>query len=92
VVAASLPGGERIREDMADQGYDPDAILVPAADHELNTSASEALLFVAGPDGPWHHGWADPQAAAKARQTTDQIAAIFFREQHSEEQELPFES
>lgn len=91
VVAASVPGGEDIRRDLVDQGYDADAILIPAAD-ELNTSAWEALLVVAGRDGPWHEGWADPQTAAKARQTTDQLAAIFFREQHSGEQELPFES
>jgi alpha-glucosidase len=36
VVAASLPGGEPIREDLAALGYDPDAILIPAADRELN--------------------------------------------------------
>src|SRR5712691_9895277 len=79
VVAASLPGGEDIRRDLAAQGYDADAILIPAA-NELNTSAWEALLLAAGRDGPWHEGWADQQTAAKARQTTDQLAAIFFRE------------
>lgn len=91
VVAASLPGGEPIRQDLADLGYDLDAMLISAADHELNTVAREALLIAAGPDGPWHEGWTDPQAAAQARQTTDQLDAIFFREQHAGEQELPFE-
>ena len=83
VVAASLPDGEGVRQMLADHGYDAGAILLPAADPELNASALEALLLVAGRDGPWHAGWSDPETAAQARQTTDQLAAIFFREQHS---------
>lgn len=91
VVAASLPSGEGVRQMLADRGYDAGAILLPAADPELNASASEALKLAAGRDGPWHEGWFDPEDAAHARQTTDQLAAIFFREQHSQDQELPFE-
>jgi hypothetical protein len=91
VVAASLPGGEGIRQDLADHGYDVDTVLLPATDPELDVSALEALLLAAGRDGPWHVGWTDPEDAAQARQTTDHIAAIFFREQHSHEQELPLE-
>jgi alpha-glucosidase len=91
VVAASLPNGEGIRQWLADHGYDAGTILLPAADPELNASAMEALLLAAGRDGPWHAGWSDPETAAQARQTTDQLAAIFFREQHSQDQELPFE-
>jgi alpha-glucosidase len=92
VVVASLPGGEHVREDLADLGYAPEAILVLSPDHELTALAWDALLLVAGPDGPWHDGWADPQAAAEARRTTHQLAAVFFRDRHSGEQELPFES
>lgn len=91
VVAASLPGGEGFRQDMAGQGYDVDVILVSALDHELNVPALEALLFAAGRDGPWHEGWTDPETAAQARETTDQLAAILLREQHSQDQELPLE-
>ena len=48
VVAASLPGGEGIRQDLADQGYDADAILVPAPDPELSHPALQALLVAPG--------------------------------------------
>jgi len=91
VVAASLPGGEGFRRDLADQGYDVDAILVPAPDPELNASALQALLVTAGRDGPWHDGWSDPETAAQARRTTDQLASILLREEHSQDQELPFQ-
>jgi hypothetical protein len=91
VVAARLPGGEGLRQDLADQGYDVDAILVPAPDPELNHSALQALLVAAGPDGPWHGGWTDPQNAAQARQTTGRLAAILLREEHSHDQELPLQ-
>jgi hypothetical protein len=86
-----LPGGEGNRQDLADQGYDVDAILVPAPDPELNHSARQALLLAAGRDGPWHDGWVNPQATAQARQTTDRLAAILLREEHSHDQELPLQ-
>jgi Domain of unknown function (DUF4259) len=91
VVAASLPGGEGLRQDLADHSYDADALLVPAPDPELNHSALEALLVAAGRDGPWHDGWVDPEAAAQARQTTDRLAAILLREEHSHDQDLPLQ-
>jgi hypothetical protein len=91
VVAASLPGGDDIRRDLADQGYDVDAILVPAPDPELNASALEALLLAAGPSGPWHDGWIDPEDAARARQTTDRLTVILRREQPPHNQELPLQ-
>jgi hypothetical protein len=86
VVAASMPGGEGTRQDLADHDYDADAILVPAPDPELSHSALEALLAAAGRDGPWHHGWTHPQDAAQARQATDRLAAILLREEHSHDQ------
>lgn len=91
VVAASLASGEDIRRDLADQDYDVEAILIPAPDPELSASAREALLVAAGRDGPWHDGWADPQTAAQARQSTDRLAAILLREEHSQDQELPLQ-
>ena len=91
IMAASMPGGEDIQRDLADQGYDVDTILVPAPDPELNHSALEALLIAAGREGPWHRGWADPETAAQARQTTDQLAAILLREAHSQDPQLPLQ-
>jgi Domain of unknown function (DUF4259) len=91
VLAASLPGGASIRQDLSDQGYSADAIEVLPPDPELSHSALEALQVAAGRDGPWHDGWADPKTAAQARQTTDQIAAILMREEHSQDQELPLQ-
>jgi hypothetical protein len=79
-VAASLPGGNGVRQDLADQDYKADEILLPAP---LNAAAAAALQLAAGRDGPWHDGWTDPEDAAQTRQTTDQLAAIFLREQHS---------
>ena len=91
VVAARLPGGEGLRQNLADHGYDVDVILVPGPDPELNHSALEALLVAAGRDGPWHDGWVNPQTAAQAQQTTDRLAAILLREEHSHDQELPLQ-
>ena len=73
----------------------------PRADDDLHDRVSRfilrspndaaALQLAAGRDGPWHDGWIDPEDAARARRTTDQLAAIFLREQHSQDQELPLE-
>jgi hypothetical protein len=89
VVAASLPGGEGIRKDLAGLGYDPDTLLVPVPDPDLNHSALEALLAAAGRDGPWHDGWTNPQTAAEAKETTDRLTAILLGEGQSRDQELP---
>jgi hypothetical protein len=50
-----------------------------------------ALLIAAGRDGAWHQGWADAAAALQGRQTTDQLASVFYRYQHLHDQELPLE-
>jgi hypothetical protein len=91
VVAAGLPGGEGLRADLADLGYDLEVILVPAPDPELNGSALDALLVAAGRDGPWHDGWVDLETAAEARQATDRLAAVLLRAGHSRDQELPLQ-
>src|SRR5262245_27317347 len=81
IVAASLPGGEDIRRDLVGQGYHMHTVQIPAPDHELTASALHALLFAAGPDGPWHDGWATPETAAQAQHTSDQLTAILSRQQ-----------
>jgi alpha-glucosidase len=86
VMAAGLAGGEYIRRDLDDEGYDVDAILVRAPDPELSASALEALLVAAGRDGPWHDGWVDPETAVEVRQTTDRLAAILRLEEYSRDQ------
>src|SRR5262249_31945799 len=82
IVAASLPGGEDIRRDLVGQGYHMHTVQIPAPDHELTASALHALLFAAGPDGPWHDGWATPETAAQAQHTSDQLTAIPQRPAH----------
>jgi hypothetical protein len=91
VIARGRISGGGLRKDLADHGYDADALLVPAPDPELSHSALEALLVAAGRDGPWHDGWVDPEGAGQARQTTDRLAAILLREEHSHDQELPLQ-
>lgn len=76
VVAAGLPGGEGIRQELTADGYDVSTVLVPGPDPGLNAAALDALLIAAGQDGPWHDGWVNPQDAAQARQTADRLAAI----------------
>jgi Domain of unknown function (DUF4259) len=80
IVAASLPGGEDIRQELSKQAYDANRVVVLAPDHELITLALQALLFAAGPDGSWHQGWVSQQTAAHARQTTDRLTEILTRE------------
>lgn len=81
VVAASLSGGASIRQQLANTGYEAGAILVTEADHELAASALNALGRANGRDGAWHHGWTSPDDAVRARQTTEQLAAILGRGQ-----------
>jgi alpha-glucosidase len=80
IVAAGLPGGEDIRQELSDQAYDPNRLIVPAPGQELTTLALQALLVAAGPGGPWHQGWVDQQTAAGARQTIDRLTGILTRE------------
>jgi len=91
VVAASLPSGDGVRQDLVDRGYDADAILLPTPDGDLTASAGAALQLADRAGRPWREGWADPEDAAQARRTTDRLASIFLREQHSQDQELQLE-
>jgi len=80
IVAAFLPGGEYIRQELSCLPDDINRVTLPAPDHELTASALQALLFAAGPAGPWHQGWVTQQAAAAARQTIDRLTKILARE------------
>ena len=71
VVAATLPGGRRFHErlgELVDNGIAPDVRLASPVP-EMAKTALEALLLVAGPDGPWHRGWTSEADAADARDT-----------------------
>ncbi len=91
VVAAGLPGGETVLGEITRYGHDAGAILLLALDPELSDAAFHALQAAAGGDGAWHDGWVTPEKAAEAKRTTDQLASVFYRYQHRNDQELPFE-
>ncbi|GAA2484806.1 hypothetical protein Ahu01nite_011880 [Winogradskya humida] len=42
----------------------------------LATVALEALMFVAGPRGPWHQGWTTDTDAAEARDTVAELSRV----------------
>jgi hypothetical protein len=67
------------------------ALVIPGDDPELAGAALAALLITAGHDGAWHQGWVHAGTALRARQTTDQLASVFYRYQHRHDQELPLE-
>ena len=91
VVAAGLPAGRAVAQEITRHDYDVTALVIPGRDPELADAALAALLITAGHDGAWHRDWTDPRTAAQARQTTDQLASVFYRDQHRHDQELPLE-
>ena len=91
VVAAGLPAGGAVAQEITRHDYDVTALVIPGRDPELAGAALAALLIAAGHDGAWHRDWTDPRTAAQARQTTDQLASVFYRDQHRHDQELPLE-
>lgn len=90
VVAAGLEPGEAIRAEIIERGYEA-ALLFPGSSPALACDALAALLVAAGRGGEWHQGWVDAGTAMQARQTTDQLASVFYRYQHRHDQELPLE-
>lgn len=88
VVAVGLPAGEASLREMTGRGYDVAALAIPGSDPELADAALAALLIAAGRDGAWHQGWVDAGTALQARRTTDQLASVFYRCQHRNDQEL----
>ena len=75
--------------EITGRDYDLAALLIPGSDPELADAALAALLIAAGRDGAWHQGWVDAGTALQARRTTDQLASVFYRYQHRNDQELP---
>jgi hypothetical protein len=91
VVAAGLPAGGAVVQEITRHDYDVTALVIPGSDPDLTGAALAALLIAAGHDGAWHRDWTDPRTAAQARRTTDQLASVFYRDQHRHDQELPLE-
>ena len=89
VVAAGLPAGRPVAQEITRHDYDLTALVIPGSDPELADAALTALLITAGRDGAWHRDWTDPRTAAQARQTADQLTSVFYRHQHRHDQELP---
>lgn len=76
VVAANLPGGEDIQHELAELIDDVEAVILPAPTSDLMDLALHGVLFAAGPNGPWHNGWANPDTAAQAQRTSDQLLTV----------------
>jgi hypothetical protein len=89
VVAAGLPAGGAVAQEIARHDYDVTALVIPGSDPELAGAALAALLITAGHDGAWHRDWTGPRTAAQARRTTDQLTSVFRHGQHRPGQELP---
>ncbi|GAA3251256.1 DUF4259 domain-containing protein [Dactylosporangium siamense] len=78
VVAAALPGGQQIDEQLealVEQDLVPD-VRLPAPASDLAGAALQALTFVAGPEGPWHQGWTNDTDAAEARETIAVLSRV----------------
>lgn len=91
IVAAGLEPGEAIRAEITKCGHETSAVLIPGRSSALADDALAALLIAAGRDGEWHQGWSDAATARQAHLTTDQLASVFYRDQHRNDQELPLE-
>ncbi len=91
VVAAGLPAGGTVAQELTRHDYDVTALVIPGSDPELAGVALAALLIAAGHDGAWLRDWTDPRTAAQARRTTDRLASVFYRDQQRHDQELPQE-
>jgi alpha-glucosidase len=84
VVAASLPGGERLRQALAEEGLaapapelaHPELAAPELAHPELAGPALAALEVVAAPGGPWHQGWTTPVDASDAVRTVEELVAL----------------
>ncbi|WP_433287757.1 DUF4259 domain-containing protein [Micromonospora sp. CA-244673] len=76
LVSAALPGGEHLQHRLAELSDETDMALLPASASDLAPPALGALLFVAGPDGSWHHGWSTEADRLDAQRTIDDLVAI----------------
>ena len=91
VVAAGLLAGGAIAQEITRHDYDVTALVISGSDPELAGAALAALFIAAGYDGAWHRDWTDTRTAAQGRRTTDELASVFYRDQHRHDQELPQE-
>jgi Domain of unknown function (DUF4259) len=87
--AAVVPAGRAVAQEITRHDYDVTALVIPGSDPELAGAALAALLITAGHDGAWHQDQPGPRTAAQARQTTDQLASVFYHDQYRPDQELP---
>ena len=78
----SLPEGQAVAREITAHDYDMAALVIPGDDPELADVALAALLITAGRDDAWHQCWVDAGAALQARQTTDQLASVFYHYEH----------
>ncbi|RKN13560.1 hypothetical protein D7147_30990 [Micromonospora musae] len=76
LVAAALPGGEHLQRHLAELSDGAGMPPLPTSASGLAAPALEALLFVAGPGGPWHQGWTAEADRLDAQRTTDGLVAI----------------
>jgi Domain of unknown function (DUF4259) len=78
VVAATLPGGESLDHRLRDLANDDlvSDVRLSLPTPALAASALEALLTVAGPDGPWQQGWVTDADADEARNTTNTLIRV----------------
>ncbi|MGW5669781.1 DUF4259 domain-containing protein [Micromonospora sp. NPDC003776] len=76
LVAAALPGGVHLQHRLAELSDETDIALLPTSALDLAAPALESLLFVAGPDGPWHQGWTTEADRLDAQRTVHDLAAI----------------
>jgi hypothetical protein len=91
VVAAGLPAGRAVAHEITRHDYDVTALVISGSDPELAGAALAVLLIAAGYDGAWHRDWTDTRTAVQGRRTTDELASVFYRDQHRHDQELPQE-
>ncbi|UWP82780.1 hypothetical protein [Dactylosporangium fulvum] len=75
-MAATLPGGEYLHPLLAEASDGPHTAILPEPVPDLAASALEALIFVAGPGGPWHQGWTSETYRIEARQTAADLAVV----------------
>jgi hypothetical protein len=79
LVAATLPGGEHLQHrltDLAELSDETGIALLATSASDLAAPALEALLFIAGRDGPWHQGWTTEADRLDAQRTIDDLVAI----------------
>ncbi|MET7822243.1 DUF4259 domain-containing protein [Micromonospora zamorensis] len=76
LVAAALPGGLHLQHRLTELSDGTDLALLPTSALDLAAPALEALLFVAGLEGPWHQGWTTEADRLDAQRSIDDLVAI----------------